>query len=87
MEYAARFEPAEEGGFVVTFPDFAWGITQGDDEAEAIGMAVDALSTMVQELIRNNEPSHLQGNIAAERFVGSVCLRCKLRRPNCIASS
>lgn len=56
MEYAARFEPAEEGGFVVTFPDFAWGITQGDDEADATGMAVDALSTMVQELIRNNEP-------------------------------
>jgi antitoxin HicB len=56
MEYAARFEPAEEGGFVVTFPDFTWGVTQGDDETEATEMAVDALCTMVQELIRNNEP-------------------------------
>jgi antitoxin HicB len=56
MEYAARFEPAEEGGLVITFPDFTWGITQGDDEAEATEMAADALSTMVQELIRSNEP-------------------------------
>lgn len=56
MLYPACFEPAEEGGFVVTFPDFSWGVTQGDDEADAIEMAVDALSTMIQELIRNNEP-------------------------------
>jgi antitoxin HicB len=56
MQYAACFEPAEEGGFVVTFPDFTWGITQGDDEAEAMKMAIDALSTMIHELIRNNEP-------------------------------
>jgi predicted RNase H-like HicB family nuclease len=31
MEYPALFERAEEGGFVITFPDFEWGITQGDD--------------------------------------------------------
>jgi antitoxin HicB len=37
MEYPALFEPAEEGGFVVTFPDFEWGITQGDDETDALG--------------------------------------------------
>lgn len=56
MEYPALFEPAEEGGFVITFPDFGWGITQGDTEAEGIAMAEDALSTMVQEHIRKGEP-------------------------------
>jgi predicted RNase H-like HicB family nuclease len=31
----ARFEPdAQKGGFVVTFPDFPWGVTQGETEAE-----------------------------------------------------
>jgi hypothetical protein len=24
MEYPAIFEPAEEGGFIVRFPDFDW---------------------------------------------------------------
>jgi antitoxin HicB len=56
MEYPARFEPAEEGGFVVTFPDFGWGVTQGDSEAEAREMAADALTTMIEEHIRSGDP-------------------------------
>ena len=55
MEYAALFEPAEEGGFVVTFPDFGWGITQGDTEQEAREMAADAIRTMIREHIRKGE--------------------------------
>jgi len=55
MEYAALFDPAEEGGFVVTFPDFGWGITQGDTEKEAKEMAADAIRTMIQEHIRKGE--------------------------------
>lgn len=43
MYYPAKFEPAEEGGFVVTFRDIPEAITQGDDEQEAIDMAKDAL--------------------------------------------
>jgi antitoxin HicB len=56
MEYPARFDPAEEGGFVVTFPDFGWGVTQGDTEAEAREMAADALTTMIEEHIRSGDP-------------------------------
>ena len=26
MKYPALFEPAEEGGFVITFPDWDWGV-------------------------------------------------------------
>ena len=55
MEYAALFEPAPEGGFIITFPDFDWGITQGDTEAEGLAMAIDALCTMVSEHIRKSE--------------------------------
>ncbi|MEO2218383.1 MULTISPECIES: type II toxin-antitoxin system HicB family antitoxin [Chromobacterium] len=45
MRYPARFEPAPEGGFVVTFRDIPEAITQGDTFAEAEGMATDALLT------------------------------------------
>ena len=56
MEYPALFEPSEEGGFVVTFPDFDWGITQGETEQDAREMAMDALCTMIREHVRNGEP-------------------------------
>ena len=55
MQYPALFHPADEGGFVVTFPDFDWGITQGDTEQEALEMATDAIRTMIQEHIRKGE--------------------------------
>jgi antitoxin HicB len=39
LQYLALFEPAEEGGLVVTFPDFDSRITKGDTEEEAMEMA------------------------------------------------
>lgn len=45
MQYPALFEPAPEGGFVVTFRDIPEAITQGETEAEALEMAEDALLT------------------------------------------
>ena len=56
MEYPASFDPSAEGGFVITFPDFGWGVTQGDTEEEALEMAADAIRTMIQEHIRKGEP-------------------------------
>jgi antitoxin HicB len=55
MEYPALFEPAEEGGFIITIPDFGWGVSQADTEAEAQTMATALLQTLVQEHIRNGE--------------------------------
>jgi antitoxin HicB len=54
MEYPALFEPAEEGGFIVTIPDFGWGVSQGDTEEKAREMAAALLQTLIQEHIRNN---------------------------------
>jgi antitoxin HicB len=45
LSYPANFEPAEEGGFVVTFPDIPEAITQGEDEQDALLHAADALET------------------------------------------
>lgn len=45
MKYPAKFEPAEEGGFNVTFRDIPEAITCGDDYEDALFMAQDALIT------------------------------------------
>jgi antitoxin HicB len=41
--YFACFEPGEEGGVVVSFPDVPEAITQGDDENDAYAQAEEAL--------------------------------------------
>ena len=55
MNYQAIFEPAEEGGFVVTFPDFDFGVTQGDTEEEALAMAADALALIIESYIEQGK--------------------------------
>ena len=56
MKYPALFDPAKEGGFVITFPDWDWGVTQGENEADAREMARDALITMIAHCIRHGKP-------------------------------
>lgn len=56
MRYPARFEPAAEGGFVVTFRDIPEAITQGETEAEALEMAQDALATALELYVEANRP-------------------------------
>lgn len=45
MNYPALFDPAPEGGYVVTFRDIPEAITEGDTLDEAKEMAADALLT------------------------------------------
>lgn len=56
MFYPAHFEPAEEGGFVVTFPDLPEGITQGDTYDEAMEMAEDVLISCVEIYFDEEKP-------------------------------
>lgn len=41
--FAADIRPEPEGGFLVTFPDVPEAITQGDDRADALESASEAL--------------------------------------------
>jgi antitoxin HicB len=45
MRFPAKFTPAKEGGFVVTFPDIPEAITQGDNVEDALRHAADALES------------------------------------------
>lgn len=61
MRYPARFKPAPEGGFVVTFRDIPEAITQGDTEAEAIEMAEDVLYSSMELYFEDKRPVPLPG--------------------------
>jgi antitoxin HicB len=54
--YLALFEPdLEAGGYVVTFPDFGYGVTQGETDEEALEMARDLLMLTIGDYIREGK--------------------------------
>ena len=48
--YPAVFNPCEEGGFLVTFPDLPGCITEGDTVEQAFCMAKEALELFIYNL-------------------------------------
>jgi len=54
------FEPAEEGGYVVTCPALPGLVTEGDSLEEARRMAEDALRGYLESLLEDSQatPSH-----------------------------
>ena len=42
--YPAFFEPNGQGGVLVSFPDLPGCLTEGDNETEALALAIDALA-------------------------------------------
>ena len=68
MKYPALFEPAAEGGFVVTIPAFRWGVSQGDTEQEAREMAAALLQTLIQEHIRKVDPLPLPNKSRGKNY-------------------
>jgi predicted RNase H-like HicB family nuclease len=50
------FEPAEEGGYVVTCPALPGLVTEGDTMEEARRMAEDALRLYLESLIEDGAP-------------------------------
>jgi antitoxin HicB len=55
--YPARFElDRPSGSYTVTFPDFDWGVTQGDDLDDAMFMARDLLKIFLEDCIQQRQP-------------------------------
>jgi len=54
--YTVLFEPAEEGGFVVTCPAFPGLVTEGDTLEEARAMAEDAIRGYIESLQKDHLP-------------------------------
>lgn len=53
--YFAVFDPAEEGGYNVSFPDFPGCVTFGKNFEEARAMAHEALELWLEELTESHE--------------------------------
>jgi antitoxin HicB len=56
LRYTAVFEPAEEGGYIVTFPAIPALATQGETLGEARTMAADWLRAHLESLRKDGEP-------------------------------
>ena len=61
FNYPAEIERDEDGRFVVTFPDFGWGGTDGATRDEALDEAKDLLRELITTTMRKGrdlpEPS------------------------------
>ncbi len=69
VTYQAIFEPDREvGGFVITFPDFDWGVSQADTESEALAMAEDLLITMMGDHIKQSQPIPVAKKRRGDRY-------------------
>ncbi len=67
--YLALFErDRKAGGYVVTFPDFGYGVTQGETEAEAMEMAQDLLMLTISDYIREGKSLPVATRRRGSRF-------------------
>lgn len=55
-DFTVLFEPAEEGGYVVTCPALPGLVTEGDTLAEARKMAREAIRAYVESLRKDGQP-------------------------------
>lgn len=55
LEYTVWFEPAEEGGYVVTVPTLYGLTTQGETFEEAKRMAKEAIEVYIESLVAHGK--------------------------------
>lgn len=55
IEYPALFDPADEGGYTITFPDFPEAISEGDNLEEANYNATEVLDLTLTSRMEDNE--------------------------------
>src|SRR5260370_26614671 len=60
--YTVLFEPAEEGGYVVTCPALPGLVTEGDTLEEARAMAADAIRGYLESLVKDGLPLPIEGS-------------------------
>jgi antitoxin HicB len=66
--------PAEEGGYIVNFPDSPNGWSQGEDRAEALAQAEDLLEEMVLGMMAHSEDVPLPSAAAGRQLVALPAL-------------
>lgn len=77
--YPAEIEPDEDGRYVVTFPDFGWGATDGATRDEALTEARDLLRELIATTMREgaNLPEPSRGSKRRPLIVPPVQIALK----------
>ena len=55
-KYLIYLEPAEEGGYIASCPDFPGCVTQGETIEDALAMVKDAIQGYIASLKKHGEP-------------------------------
>jgi antitoxin HicB len=72
-QYTAVFEPAQEGGYIVTVPALPGLVTEGDTLEEARAMVKDAIRGYLESLIKHGEEIPLDaGSASLERVAVTI---------------
>lgn len=67
--YLALFEPdLKAGGYTVTFPDFGYGVTQGETDEEAMETAQDLLMLTIADYVREGKQLPAGGRRRGAKF-------------------
>jgi antitoxin HicB len=71
-QFTVLFEPAEEGGYVVTCPALPGLVTEGDTLEEARRMAKEAILGYLESLQKDGEPIPEDKPLTAEPVIEKV---------------
>ena len=69
LEYTAIFEPAEEGGYVVSVPALPGCATEGDTFEEAMAMIKEAIELYLEDLIAEGEEIPPANNLILSQVI------------------
>lgn len=76
-EYTVLYEPAEEGGYVVTCPALPGLVTEGDTLAAARAMAKDAIAGYLRSLRKDGLPIPPDKTLRQNPVKERVCIALK----------
>lgn len=77
--YPAKLERDDDGRYVVTFPDFGWGATDGETREIALVEAQDLLRELLRTTIREGEPIPVPSRASKHRPLVSAPLSIALK--------
>ena len=80
--YTVLFEPAEQGGYVVTCPALPGLVTEGDTLEEARVMAVDAIRAYLESLRKDRQPIPADKRLEGDPVKEEITIALETARAN-----
>jgi antitoxin HicB len=78
-KYPANFTPADEGGFVITFPDIPEVVTQGETVEQCVEEASDAIEEAIVGRINTGDTIPIPSPVVAGQYAIPVPAQSALK--------